>query len=197
MAYFVVGKKRWNSRALAAWVVLGAGAAILIYSQFQPTGAAIPGWQPVNDSVRTTLAAHSSSQPTFKPGTAAVTTPASAPAASINGASAPAASINGASAPTASTDSAFSAASSPSSSPTVQSASSVNPGVLELNSATEADFDRLPGIGPAKAKAIVAYRQAHRGFRKVEELLQVKGIGPKLFDKIRSQVSIAPTTKGP
>ncbi|MDB4866743.1 MAG: helix-hairpin-helix protein [Cohnella sp.] len=187
MAYFAVGKKRRNSKALAAWAVAGAGAAVLIYSQLQPSGAAIPGWQPVNDSVRTTLAAHSSSQPKITPGTAAVTAPASRPAASNDGASAP----------TASTDSAFSPAPSPSSSPAAKPASAANPGVLELNSATEADFDRLPGIGPAKAKTIVAYREAHRGFRKIEELLQVKGIGPKLFDKIRSQVSIAPTTKGP
>jgi competence protein ComEA len=181
MAYFALGKKRRNSRALTAWSVLGAGAAILIYAQFQPSGAAIPGWQPANDSLRTTLAAHASSQPRITPKTAPGTVPGSTPAASIAGASAP----------TASMDRSISPAPSP------KPSSAAKIGVLELNSATEADFDRLPGIGPAKAKTIVVYREAHRGFRKVEELLQVKGIGPKLFGKIQSLVSVAPTTKSP
>ncbi len=54
-----------------------------------------------------------------------------------------------------------------------------SPGTLDLNRATEADLDALPGIGPSKAKAILAHRDKIGGFRRVEQLLDVKGIGPK------------------
>lgn len=56
-----------------------------------------------------------------------------------------------------------------------------SPGVgaaIDLNSATEAELLRLPGIGPAKARAIVAYRQSRGPFASVEEVLRVPGIGP-------------------
>lgn len=49
---------------------------------------------------------------------------------------------------------------------------------IDLNSATEAELLRLPGIGPAKARAIVAYRQSRGPFASVEEVLRVPGIGP-------------------
>jgi competence protein ComEA len=50
--------------------------------------------------------------------------------------------------------------------------------VVDLNTATEAELLRLPGIGPAKARAIVAYRQSRGPFASVEEVLRVPGIGP-------------------
>lgn len=49
---------------------------------------------------------------------------------------------------------------------------------INLNTATEAELLRLPGIGPAKARAIVAYRQSRGSFASVEEVLRVPGIGP-------------------
>ncbi len=52
------------------------------------------------------------------------------------------------------------------------------PPLVDLNRATEADLLRLPGIGPTKARAIVAYRQARGPFASVAELVQVPGIGP-------------------
>lgn len=51
-------------------------------------------------------------------------------------------------------------------------------GPLDLNRATEADLLRLPGIGPTKARAIMAYRQARGPFASVEDLGRVAGIGP-------------------
>lgn len=51
-------------------------------------------------------------------------------------------------------------------------------GPLNLNAATEAELLRLPGIGPAKARAIVAYRQSRGPFASVEGVLRVPGIGP-------------------
>ncbi|MFC4305532.1 ComEA family DNA-binding protein [Cohnella boryungensis] len=62
---------------------------------------------------------------------------------------------------------------------------------IDLNRATLADLETLPGIGPSKAQAIVAYRDKVGGFRKIEQLKDVKGIGPKVFERISGQVRIA------
>ncbi|WP_391571157.1 ComEA family DNA-binding protein [Cohnella sp.] len=67
----------------------------------------------------------------------------------------------------------------------------VGPGTLDLNRATEADLDALPGIGPSKAKAILAHRDKIGGFRRVEQLLDVKGIGPKVFEHLSGLVHVA------
>jgi len=64
-------------------------------------------------------------------------------------------------------------------------------GTLDLNRATEADLDALPGIGPSKAKAIVAHRDKIGGFRRVDQLLDVKGIGPKVFERLSPLVHVA------
>jgi competence protein ComEA len=61
---------------------------------------------------------------------------------------------------------------------------------LDLNRATEQDFEALPGIGPLLAERIVEYRQARGAFRDVEQLRRVKGIGKKKFDRIRSLVGV-------
>jgi len=66
------------------------------------------------------------------------------------------------------------------------------PAPINLNSATQADLEKLPGIGAATAKAIVEYRQKNGGFKKVEELMNVKGIGEKSFLKLKTLVTVAP-----
>ncbi len=63
-------------------------------------------------------------------------------------------------------------------------------GRIELNQASVELLDDLPGIGPAKAQAIIDYRTAHGPFRAVEQLMEVKGIGQKTFDKLRDKVWI-------
>jgi len=60
---------------------------------------------------------------------------------------------------------------------------------LDLNRATEAELLRLPGIGPAKARAIVAYRQTRGSFASVEELVRVPGIGPATLAGLAGLVS--------
>ena len=65
-------------------------------------------------------------------------------------------------------------------------------GILDLNRATEQDFDALPGIGPRLAERIMAYRQSVRAFRSLDELRDVKGIGKKKFDRIRPLVTVTP-----
>jgi competence protein ComEA len=58
-------------------------------------------------------------------------------------------------------------------------------GKLSLGTATAEQLDTLEGIGPTLAKRIVEYRQAHGGFRSLDELRQVGGIGEKRFDTLR------------
>ena len=60
---------------------------------------------------------------------------------------------------------------------------------LDLNSATAAELQRLPGIGEKLSVAIVAWRVEHGPFQKVEELLQVPGIGEKRLAEIRDLVT--------
>ncbi|GAB5537366.1 MAG: hypothetical protein Rubg2KO_36150 [Rubricoccaceae bacterium] len=59
-----------------------------------------------------------------------------------------------------------------------------------INTASAADLDRLPGIGPALAGRILAYRQQHGRFSRAEQLIEVKGIGPKTFEKMKPWVVI-------
>jgi competence protein ComEA len=66
---------------------------------------------------------------------------------------------------------------------------------LNLNTATREDLVALPGIGPAKAQAIVDYRNQHGPFRTVDELRKVKGIGEKLFLQLKPEVSIGGAAK--
>ena len=65
-------------------------------------------------------------------------------------------------------------------------------GLLDLNRATEQDFDALPGIGPRLAERIMEYRQSVRAFHSLDELRAVKGIGKKKFERIRSLVTLTP-----
>lgn len=61
---------------------------------------------------------------------------------------------------------------------------------VSLNSATESELTALPGIGPATAAAIIAHREATGGFGSVEQLLDVRGIGPAKFESLRDQVTL-------
>lgn len=63
-------------------------------------------------------------------------------------------------------------------------------GPLDLNTATAAQLDTLPGVGPATAQAIVAYRTRHGRFRSVAELLEVPGIGPAKLEAVRPLVRV-------
>ena len=61
---------------------------------------------------------------------------------------------------------------------------------LNLNTATKDELVELPGIGPAKAQAIVDYRNQHGPFKSVDEIRKVKGIGEKLFIQIKPELSL-------
>lgn len=61
---------------------------------------------------------------------------------------------------------------------------------VNLNSATAEQLDTLDGVGPATAQKILEFRRQHGGFRSVDDLAQVSGIGPKRLEALRSQVSM-------
>lgn len=177
---------------LVARCCFATGAGILLYMLLNSGHSGIPGWQSADESLRVTLSIAEATAPS--------------PARSMTGA-------NG-----RQTDGPLAAHSIPSSDPLAvtqsnadsqaatsmpnpsnadsQSATSIpnssnapsGDSLLDLNAATAAELDSLPGIGPSKAQAILDFRDARQGFRSVEELLEVKGIGPKLYDRIRALV---------
>lgn len=55
---------------------------------------------------------------------------------------------------------------------------------VNLNTATEAELERLPGVGPVLAHRIVAFREAKGLFRRLEDLQEVEGIGPRLYRRL-------------
>lgn len=63
-------------------------------------------------------------------------------------------------------------------------------GTVNLNTASTAELQRLPGVGPAMAERILDYRKTNGGFRQIEQLMDVSGIGPKKFEKMREFVRV-------
>jgi competence protein ComEA len=59
---------------------------------------------------------------------------------------------------------------------------------ISLNSATAEQLDTLDGVGPATAQKILEYRREHGGFRSIDDLGEVPGIGPKRLDALRGKV---------
>jgi competence protein ComEA len=67
-------------------------------------------------------------------------------------------------------------------------------GVVNLNQATEAELDRLPGVGMKAAQRVLAHREK-RPFQRIEELVKVKGFGKKKFEKLKPHLTLTgPTT---
>jgi comEA protein len=64
--------------------------------------------------------------------------------------------------------------------------------VVNINTATAAELQTLPGIGAATAARILEYRQKNGGFKKVEDLMNIRGIGEKSFLKLKPLVTITP-----
>jgi competence protein ComEA len=62
--------------------------------------------------------------------------------------------------------------------------------VVDLNTATAAELDALKGVGPAKAKAIIDYREKNGPFKSVDELDKVKGFGIKTVEKLRPDITV-------
>jgi competence protein ComEA len=67
---------------------------------------------------------------------------------------------------------------------------------IDPNRATDVELDRLPGIGPSTARAIVAAREEGRVFRRPEDLLEVRGIGEATLERMRGSLSFANVPAG-
>ena len=68
-------------------------------------------------------------------------------------------------------------------------------GTVNINTASATDLQALPGIGAKTAALIVEYRQKNGPFKKVEELMNVRGIGEKNFLKLKNRLTVGTTGK--
>ena len=68
---------------------------------------------------------------------------------------------------------------------------------VDLNTATREELIAVNGIGPARAQAILDYRAQHGTFKSVDELKDVKGIGARRFETLKSEFTVAPTGAKP
>ena len=63
--------------------------------------------------------------------------------------------------------------------------------LIDINSATAKEFERLPGIGPQIAGRIVAYREKNGAFKRVDDITKVRGIGPKTLERLRQHLTMS------
>ncbi|WP_206105489.1 ComEA family DNA-binding protein [Paenibacillus thalictri] len=82
------------------------------------------------------------------------------------------------------------AGSEPKTAQTVPAKEAVAAKKIDINTAGEKLLEELPGIGASKAKAIIAYREQHGPFQTAEEITKVKGIGPKMYEKLQERITI-------
>lgn len=62
--------------------------------------------------------------------------------------------------------------------------------LVNINTARQDEIETLPGIGPKTALSIIAYREANGAFKRIEDLLLIKGIGAKKYDAVKSMVTV-------
>jgi len=67
---------------------------------------------------------------------------------------------------------------------------------VNLNTATAEQLATIPGVGPKMAERIIDYRQKNGGFKKVEDLMNVSGVGEKSFLKMKPLITVAATKAG-
>lgn len=74
--------------------------------------------------------------------------------------------------------------------PQDQAASEPDPILIDLNTASLADLDSLPGIGPVIAQRIITYRETNGPFQTIEAIQDVSGIGPVIFERIKASITV-------
>lgn len=175
-------------RSRAALLAGAAAAGLLAWGWLKSADESVPGWEPVNAQVAAAVAdAETESGKTERAGGKA----GSVDAATASAATTRPTDTKGAAEPTAGGAAPVLPPASSSASPASnaaeearQPAAEAADGRLDINRASVAELDALPGIGPAKAEAIVQYREAHGRFGSPEALTDVKGIGDKLLAKL-------------
>ncbi|MDG0793156.1 helix-hairpin-helix domain-containing protein [Cohnella ginsengisoli] len=174
-----------RSRSRAALLAGAAAAALLAWGWLSPADGSVPGWEPVNAQVATAVAeAERSEGKTEGTHEATSSAQAVASAASVRPVeSAGSAEPEGNGSKT-NVDTASDASEIQNVETAKMSDAAEKDGRLDINAASAADLDALPGIGPSKAEAIVQYRDAHGRFESPEALTDVKGIGDKLLAKL-------------
>ena len=63
-------------------------------------------------------------------------------------------------------------------------------GLININKASAQELEQLPGIGPVKAKSIIEYRDKNGYFTKIDDIINVSGIGEKTFERIKDSITI-------
>lgn len=63
-------------------------------------------------------------------------------------------------------------------------------GLISINTATESKLTEIPGVGEVKAKAIIEYREANGGFKALDEMKNIDGIGEKTFEKMKDKIKL-------
>jgi competence protein ComEA len=161
---------RGSSIIRLAFMIGCIGALILVVGIFNTRTGAEEGWEPLNEELNAVLGGDSSTgkTPTLEKETASSQSAASQDAADTN----------------------------PSKVERTLEMTSISAEPsddrIDINHATAQQLDELPGIGPAKAAAIVADRELNGPFRSVDDLDRVKGIGPKMLEKLRASVVALP-----
>lgn len=61
---------------------------------------------------------------------------------------------------------------------------------ININKASSTELETLPGIGPAKAEAIIEYRESNGGFKTIEDIMSISGFGQKTFEKLQESITV-------
>lgn len=74
---------------------------------------------------------------------------------------------------------------------TTQTPTSPQPsGMININTAPASELEKLPGVGPVRAGDIIEYREANNGFKTSEEIMNIRGIGEKTFEKMKGMITV-------
>lgn len=73
---------------------------------------------------------------------------------------------------------------------TISASGGTNSDKINLNKATQAELETLPGIGPAKAQAIIEYRDTSGPFKVIEDIMTISGFGEKTFEKLKEHITV-------
>ncbi|MNH78773.1 ComE operon protein 1 [compost metagenome] len=164
--------RKWVGTAVIS-AAIGAGLMLLAVGARPPAG--LDGWVPVNTQVAKAMESHEGSQMTSNDQAKANATKSS--------------SADGRSAGTK-TEAVVSQSSATKSSSSGSREPSEPAGSININTAGLEELQNIPGIGAKKAAAIVDYRNQHGAFSMVSDLTKIKGIGPKMLEKMKPFIGL-------